>query len=154
MIVGLQGLDGRNVIVDDISVNVVSRTDPPHGAYAELSGGCGGFFPYMFSLNLDAKPISVIAEPGDEGIGGQTSSRPIELPHQISGSEPEVWRLAAETKTCTCEWTATLNWTADDGKKGTTEINDNGRPFRVAAGDFATSYFANGVAGRWDLIPR
>ncbi|HME78621.1 MAG TPA: hypothetical protein VKI00_24120 [Mycobacterium sp.] len=150
--VTLQGLNGRNVIVHDISVNIVSRTDPPHGAFAELSGGCGGFFPYHFSLNLDANPISVTAKP-DDGVGAQAPSRPVELPHEISGSEPEVWRLAAETKTCTCEWTATLDWTADDGKNGTTEINDKGHPFRVAAADLATSYFADRWEGRWEMLP-
>ncbi len=136
--VTLQGLNGHNVLVHDISVNIASRTNPPHGAIAELSGGCGGFFPYRFSLDLDASPVSVTAEP-DDGFGAQ--ARPVDLPHKISGSDPEVWHLAAVTKTCTCEWTATLNWTADDGKKGTTDINEQGHPFRVAASTLATSYW-------------
>jgi hypothetical protein len=136
--VTLQGLDGRNVLVHDITVNIVSRTEPPHGTWANLVGGCGGFEPYLFSLDLDASPVSVTALPGHSAVPGQDAGRPVDLPHLITGSGPEVWHLAAETKTCTCEWTATLNWSADDGTKGALEINDNGHPFRVAAVTRAT----------------
>jgi hypothetical protein len=146
--VTLQGLNGRNVLVHDISVNVVSRTEPPHGTYAILSRGCEGFAPYQFSFNLDTSPIAVTAEP-DRGYSPELVARPVELPHLITGSGPEFWHLAAVTQTCTCEWTATLNWTADDGKKGTTKINDHGHPFRVAALTRATPEFADHSSGRW-----
>jgi hypothetical protein len=139
--VTLQGLNGRIVLVHDISVNIVSRTEPPHGAYPTFSGGCGGFVPYRFSLDLDTSPVSVTAQPGQSSAPSDDPGRPIDLPHKITGSDPEVWHLEAVTEKCTCEWTATLNWTADDGKKGTTEINDQGHPFRVAASTLATNYW-------------
>jgi hypothetical protein len=52
------------------------------------------------------------------------------------------------TETCTCEWTATLNWTSD-GKPGTTPIKDNGHPFRVAAVTRATGAMP-GMHGGWN----
>ncbi len=138
--VTLQGQNGHNVLVHEIEVEVRSRTEPPHGTYPLLSGGCGGYLPYRFSLNLDARPVSVTAQ-SDEGWLGDVPGgvpRLVELPHKITGSEPEVWHLAALTETCTCEWTATLKWTSDDGKAGSTPITDNGKPFRVAAKTRAT----------------
>jgi hypothetical protein len=87
-------------------------------------------------LNLDRSPVSVTAKP-DEGVlvgvpGGVP--RLIKLPHDITGGEAEVWDLYAVTQTCTCEWTATLDWIADDdSEKHTSEITDpEGHPCRVA----------------------
>jgi hypothetical protein len=146
--VALQGLYGHNVLVHDISVNIVSHREPLHGTYADFAKQCGGYVPYRFSLNLDARPVSVTVEAAEGGGEGPPGSPSVDLPHRISGSEPEVWNLSAVTKTCTCEWTATLNWTADDGRKGTTEINDHGHPFRVAASALATHYVMRPISGR------
>jgi hypothetical protein len=139
IVVTLQGLNGHTVVVNSVSVNIVSRTEPPYGTLSDLTstGGCGGLIPYRFSLNLDANPISVTAETDQGAIGAGEVRRPVDLPHAITGSEPEVWHLAAVTETCTCEWTATLHWTSD-GKEDTTTINDHGHPFRVAAVTRAT----------------
>ncbi|CQD09205.1 hypothetical protein BN1232_01673 [Mycobacterium lentiflavum] len=153
IIVTLQGLNGHNLLVHDISVNIKSHGEPPHGTYADFAKQCGGYVPYRFSLNLDARPVSVTVEAAEGGGAGPPGSASANLPHRISGSEPEVWNLAAVTKTCTCEWTATLNWTADDGSNGTTEINDHGRPFRVAASVLATHYGADIWTGRWERLP-
>jgi hypothetical protein len=108
-------------------------------------------------LNLDRNPVSVTAKP-DEGVlvgvpGGVP--RLIKLPHDITGGETEVWDLYAVTQTCTCEWTATLDWIADDdSEKHTSEITDpEGHPCRVAAVTRAT-----GVApdwhGGWVNVPK
>jgi hypothetical protein len=93
--------------------------------------------PYRYSFSLDANPISITAEPEGSFSSADQMCWPVAVPHKISNSEPEYWRLAAHTETCTCEWTATLNWTSD-GRKDTTTINNNGNPFRVAAGTRAT----------------
>jgi hypothetical protein len=130
--VDVQGLDGHTVVVDSISVNVVSRAEPLQGTWAETWAQCGGLIPYRFQLNLDTAPVAITAIP-DEGAGPAGGERrPVDLPHSVNGSEPEVWHLTAVTTTCTCEWTATLNWTSD-GKQGHTDLTDNGHPFRVAA---------------------
>ena len=131
VVVTLQGLNGHTVVVNGISVDVVSRTEPPHGTYPYTIGSCGGLYPYRFDLNLDAKPVSVTALP-DEGFIEGEPRRPVDLPHAVSGSDPEVWHLAAVTDQCTCEWTATLNWTSE-GVEGHTPITNGGPPFRVAA---------------------
>jgi len=40
-VVTLQGLNGHTVVVNSISVDVVSRTEPPHGTYPGSILPCG-----------------------------------------------------------------------------------------------------------------
>jgi CHAT domain len=132
VVVTLQGLNGHTVVVNGISVDVVSRNEPPHGTYPYTGGQCGGLIPYRFSLDLDKKPVSVVAVADEGVVAPGADRRPVELPHAVSGSEPEVWHLAAVTTECDCEWTATLNWTSD-GVEGHTPVTNDGGPFRVVA---------------------
>jgi hypothetical protein len=138
--VTLQGLNGHNVVVHDISVNIVSRTDPPKGTYVTIVRQRGPLGTYQLGLDLDATPVSVTAEPDKR------------LPHVISGSQPETLRLGAITSKCTCEWTGTLRWSADDGKQGATEITDKGHPFRVAASTRATSEKVGWGRNGWGVL--
>src|SRR5262249_332678 len=108
-VVNLQGLKGHTVIVNSISVDVVSRADPPRGSCAYTGGECGGIIPYRFSLDLDKNPVTVTAVEDDGVVDPGGVRRPVALPHAISQSDPEVWHIAAVTKECNCEWTATLN---------------------------------------------
>jgi len=149
-VVTLQGLNGHTVVVNSISVEVVSRTEPPHGTYPYTGGQCGGLIPYRFSLDLDKNPVSVTAL-GDEGAGAPGEERrPVDLPHAISGSEPEVWHVAAVTTECSCEWTATLNWSSN-GVEGHTKITNDGKPFRVAATKQAVEVSTD-FSGGWDCF--
>jgi hypothetical protein len=102
---------------------------------------------------LDATPVSVTAVADDPAVAEGQAHRPVDLPHAISGSEPEVWHLAAVTNTCTCEWMATLEWTSD-GQQGTTPITDNGRPFRVAAVTRATRVQYDWHNGGWLIVKK
>jgi len=65
VVVTLQGLNGHTVVVNDISVDVISRTPPPQGTYPYTGGQCGGLIPYRFSLDLDKNPVSVAAKADD-----------------------------------------------------------------------------------------
>jgi hypothetical protein len=153
VVVTLQGLNGHTVVVNSITVDVVSRTEPPHGTYPKTLLPCGGpLVPYRFQADLDATPVSVTAVADDPAVAEGQARRPVDLPHAISGSEPEVWYLAAVTNTCTCEWTATLNWTSE-GNEGHTPITDNGHPLRVAAVTRAT-HVDTDFNGRWVILPK
>lgn len=82
--VTLHALNGHKVTVPrdgGISVEIKSRTDPPHGTYPSLTGGCGGILPYRFALNLDNKPVSVTAKPDEGAVPGVP--RLVDLPHEI-----------------------------------------------------------------------
>lgn len=147
-VVTLQGLKGHTVVVNGITVDVVSRTEPPHGTYPYTGGQCGGLIPYRFSLDLDKTPVSVTALGDDGFVAPGEEHRPVDLPHAISQSEPEVWHLAAVTTECDCEWTATLNWTSE-GVEGHTPITNNGKPFRVAATTHAIEASTDHEGG-WD----
>jgi hypothetical protein len=130
--VTLQGLNGHTVVVGSISVDVVSRTGPPQGTWANTGAQCGGLKPYRFQANLDTTPVAVTAIPDQGVVAEGQERRPVDLPHSVSGSDPEVWHLTAVTTECTCEWTATLNWSSE-GKQGHADITNKGHPFRVAA---------------------
>lgn len=131
--VDLQARNGHTVVLDSISINVVSRTNPLQGTWANTWAQCGGLKPYRFQANLDTTPLTVTAIPDEGAVPEGEVRRPVELPHSISASDPtEVWNLTAVTTSCTCEWTATLNWTSE-GRQGHTDITNNGHPFRVAA---------------------
>jgi CHAT domain len=147
-VVTLQGLNGHTVVVNGISVDVVSRAEPPRGTYPYTGGQCGGLVPYRFALDLDKNPVSVAAVADDGVVAPGEERRPVDLPHAISGSEPEVWHLAAVTTECDCEWTATLNWTSD-GVEGHTKIDNHGKPFRTAATAHAIEASTD-YKGGWD----
>ena len=151
-VVTLQGLNGHTVVVNGITVDVVSRTEPPHGTYPYTGGQCGGLIPYRFELDLDKNPVSVTALGDDGVVGPGEERRPVDLPHAISQSEPEVWHLAAVTTECDCEWTATLDWTSD-GIEGHTKITNNGKPFRVAATTHAIEASTD-YQGGWDCYEK
>lgn len=136
----LQGLHGHNVMVQTISVNVVSRAEPLQGAYVTLTKQKGPMDTYQFGLNLDATPVAVTAAPDER------------LPHLVSSDHPENLRIAAVTTTCTCEWTATLQWSADDGKQGSIGINDQYRSFRVAATTRATPERVGWGPNGWGVL--
>ncbi|WP_205876928.1 hypothetical protein [Mycobacterium camsae] len=127
IVVTLQGLHGHTVVVQSISVEIVSQTGPLQGTHLIPLRAKGLLPTYDFGLNLDARPVAVRA---------QADQR---LPHSISSAQPEALRIAAVTNTCTCQWTATLRWSADDGEQGTTRLGDEGGPFRVAATVHATT---------------
>ncbi|MDP7721738.1 hypothetical protein [Mycobacterium sp. TY814] len=136
----LQGLHGHHVVIQRITVNVVSRAEPLRGAYVVLMRQKGPTDTYQFGLNLDATPVAVTAETDEK------------LPHTVSSAAPENLRISAVTTTCTCEWTATLQWSADDGKQGAIDINDNGRAFRVAATTRATPETVGWGPNGWGVI--
>nr|WP_156770831.1 hypothetical protein [Mycobacterium gordonae] len=136
----LQGLHGHHVVVQNISVNVVSRAEPRRGAYVTVMRQRGPSPNYQFSLNFDASLVAVRAEANEK------------LPHTVSSAEPENLRISAVTTTCTCEWTATLHWSADDGKQRDIDINDSGRAFQVAAKTLATPERVGWGPNGWGVL--
>lgn len=152
VVVTLQGLDGHTVVVTGISVDVMSRIEPPHGTWPNTGAQCGGLKPYRFQANLDSTPVLVTAVADEGTVAEGQERRPVDLPHAVSRSDPEVWHLAAVTTTCTCEWAATLNWTSE-GKQGHTDITNNGHPFRVAAATRATRVVTD-YNGGWVVMQK
>jgi hypothetical protein len=149
VVVDLQALPGHTVIVNDIRVHVVSRAPAPDGTYPELSGGCGGIVPTSFKANLDGSAIVLTRTSEGGGVG--KPAPPIPLPHAVSESSPEVWYINSVTRTCDCQWTVTLDWSAD-GKTGTSTIEDAGKPFRTAATTHAARVIRDVSGKAWETF--
>ena len=153
VVVTLQGLNGHTVVVNSISVDVVSRTEPPHGTYPANILPCGaGLVPYRFQADLDATPVSVTAVADDPAVAEGQAHRPSTCPMR-SAAQSRRSGISAVTNTCTCEWMATLEWTSD-GQQGTRPITDNGRPFRVAAVTRATRVQYDWHNGGWLIVKK
>ncbi len=128
--VTVQGLHGHTVIIEQFGVRVISRRPPPTGTAAILSGGCGGLQPAFFDLNLDEYQPQVIPVAGTNSVGQHF--KPVPLPHVVSESDPEQWRLQVVTKECDCSFVPYFTWSSD-GSQGTFYITNGSGPWRVAA---------------------
>jgi hypothetical protein len=141
----LQALPTHTVIINDVRVKVLRRESAPAGVYPVLSAGCGGIVPSSFTANLDRSSIAMTRPTKQEGATGRT--RLVPLPHKVSESGPEVWYIEAVTRGCDCQWVAYLDWSSD-GKTGSTQIDDNGQPFRTVATTRSLNLTRTG-SGRW-----
>lgn len=137
--VTIEGPKEKVVILESLEPNVTKRSKLGETMY--VGDQCGGGLPErFFKSNLDdPKPEFSLAHVDDNG---EEVTEPIDFPYKISSAEPEKFVLTGQTK-ASVEWTATLHWIAD-GKKGKTEISDNGSPFvsfslMSASADFNTT---------------
>ena len=126
----VQALNGHTVIIDTIGVKVISRAAPPSGTAAILSGGCGGLTPSLFRVNLDQPGLQVRPVDGVDITGKKIP--PIPLPHVVTETGPEQWRLQILTATCDCTFVPYFTWSSD-GSAGTFEITDGSGPWQVAS---------------------
>ncbi len=128
----IEGRRTASVVLLGLSVDVVERRAPPAGTFVAPEGA-GGIGVRYFEVNLDETSPTVesgtLNEPKPE-------ERPIDFPYKVSRTEPEVFIIYASTTTCDCRWTAELSWVSG-GKRGTTRIDDDSRPFRTASADAA-----------------
>ena len=142
----VQGRNGHTVVILSFGVKILSRTAPPTGTRATMSGGCGGLMPSFFVANLDkpslqARPVSGVDEAGNK-------VRAVPLPHTVTESGPEQWRLQILTANCDCAFIPYFTWSSD-GNEGTFQIPDGSGPWRVAAATKARPALRDS-SGRWN----
>jgi hypothetical protein len=100
-----------------------------------------------YAVDLDTARPEFILHEGDGS--GDAETKPINFPYKVSSVEPEKFVLTGKTDSVV-EWTATLHWTAD-GKKGKTDITDNGKPF--VSYPVATKLFFDTGTGKLQTSP-
>ena len=142
----VQGNHGHTVVILDFGVKVIRRTSPPTGTAANLSGGCGGLTPSFFDVNLDKPDLQVKPVSGEDAAGNKVTAVP--LPHTLSESSPEQWRLRILTTNCDCEFVPYFTWSSD-GNEGTFQVTNGSAPWRVAAVTEARSA-TRGSNGQWE----
>lgn len=126
----VMGSSATPVILTNLRVRVIERRPPFTGTHYTHPGG-GPLGERYLEVNLDATPPVIIASEVEFG------DRPVNFPYKVSATEPEVFLIYAHTERCDCTWVVELYWTAGD-ERGSTIINDNGKPFRTTSTQNAT----------------
>ncbi|GAA2969596.1 hypothetical protein [Actinokineospora diospyrosa] len=125
--VTVQGLTGKAVVLQGMSVEVVRRSPAPAGVY--LPSVCAGDLrPRKYSVALDAAEPQVVAEAGAGGF-----------PYRVSETEPEQFVITVLTKAGDVQWRLLLSWTSGT-ESGELVVDDNGKPFRTAAGSSSRQF--------------
>lgn len=141
-----QGLNGHTVIIQSFGVKVLSRAAPPTGTAAFLTGGCGGLTPSFFSVNLDKPGLQATPVAGVDAAGHKI--RAVPLPHVVTESRPEQWRLRVTTADCNCTFMPYFTWSSD-GNQGIFYVTNHSDPWRIAAVTKARRAI-RGANGRWN----
>jgi Trypsin-like peptidase domain len=135
VIVTVQGVAGRTVVLQSMTVVVAHRAPSMAGIY--LPAGCQEeLVPRKYELNLDSPAPRVVPEPGNTGF-----------PYTITNDDPEQFIITPDVASGDVEWFLYLTWTSG-ASEGRLVLNDSGRPFRTTA-TTAARQFCLDFAGEW-----
>lgn len=142
----VQGTEDKAAVLHALYVHVVSgRKAPGWNAYT-MGAGCGGaLVPASFAVDLDATSPRARPVPGKEGERPTAST---DFPYKVSATDPQVLNIDAATLGQDVSWYLELAWSSGD-RKGTTRIDDHGRPFRTVALNAGRSYWYNENNNAW-----
>ncbi|MET9856635.1 helix-turn-helix transcriptional regulator [Streptomyces sp. NPDC006450] len=142
----VQGTEGKAAVLHALYVHVVSgRKAPGWNAYT-MGAGCGGaLVPASFAVDLDDSSPRARPVPGKEGERPTAST---DFPYKVSATDPQVLNIDAATLGRDVSWYLELAWSSGD-RKGTTRIDDHGRPFRTVALNAGHSYWYNENHNGW-----
>ncbi|HKR49345.1 MAG TPA: hypothetical protein VJT72_07140, partial [Pseudonocardiaceae bacterium] len=119
--VTVQGLTGRSVVLQSITVDVINRSPAMTGVYLPLPTQ-GDVPPRKFRLNLDSTAPQIVSEPGT-----------VSFPYYVNEVEPEQFVITPEVTTGDIEWRLILKWTSgpDEGQLVLPDVEKP--PFRTTA---------------------
>ena len=150
----VQGVNGHTVVIEDFGVHIIRRQAPTPGSAPSLSGGCGGINPDYFRADLDSGSgdyVSTVAVAGDSPDDPTRTIKPVPMPHVVSETDPEVWRLAVTTKQCDCLFLPYFDWTSG-GNRGRYEIMNGKNVWEVTAVlPGSVPLYLNGPGEPWAL---
>ncbi|MDD9377743.1 helix-turn-helix transcriptional regulator [Streptomyces sp. ZAF1911] len=144
----VQGTEGKAAVLHALYVHVVSgRKAPGWNAYT-MGSGCGGaLVPASFAVDLDDSSPRARPVPGKEG---ERTTASTDFPYKVSATDPQVLNIDAATLGQDVSWYLELAWSSGD-RKGTTRIDDHGRPFRTVALNAGHGYWYNENKNAWLL---
>lgn len=142
----VQGTEDKPAVLHALYVHVVSgRKAPDRNAYT-MGSGCGGaLVPAFFAVDLDDASPRARPLPGREGERPTAST---DFPYKVSATDPQVLNIDAATLDRDVSWYLELVWSSGD-RKGSTRIDDHGRPFRTVALNAGQSYWYNANNNAW-----
>jgi hypothetical protein len=145
--VSISGSSSAATDLQQLRVRLVHCQAPLRGSllgYLGLGSGMGARY---FSVDLDHDTPT--AEYVDKN-GRIKHDQP--FPLRVTDSDQEVFDVMATTSRRDCQWELLLDWTAGS-RRGSTVLNDHGKPFRTTAGDEHAMVSWNSVTSRWVLPP-
>ncbi|MGV9454639.1 helix-turn-helix domain-containing protein [Streptomyces sp. NPDC003635] len=125
----VQGTGEETVVLDSLTVHVVSKDRPLAWNDYVMGVGCGGGVPTRpFTVALDgARPIVAAA-------AGQR-----DFPLKVSESDPEVLKITADASAYDVRWYLELAWSSG-GRSGKLVVDDGGEPFRTSGNNGRPAY--------------
>ncbi len=125
--VTVQGLTGRSVVLQSITVDVTNRSRPMNGAY--LPRECEGeMTPRKYRVDLDASKPRLVPEP-----------KTVAFPYKVNDIEPEQFVVAPVITSGAAEWRLILSWTSGPDS-GELVVDDAGKPFRTTTASAARAF--------------
>ncbi|MEU5214977.1 helix-turn-helix transcriptional regulator [Streptomyces sp. NPDC020807] len=142
----VQGTESKAAVLHALYVHVLSgRKAPAWNAYT-MGAGCGGaLVPASFAVDLDDPSPRARPVPGKEGERPTSST---DFPYKVSATDPQVLNIDASTLGQDVSWYLELAWSSGD-RKGTTRIDDHGRPFRTVALNADRGYWYDEGNNAW-----
>jgi hypothetical protein len=127
------------VILHELKIEVLEKKPPLEGSHITYGPIGDGAFVRWLSIDLDGSSPAVTESIDQRFLVEEGEEKPIHFPYRVSNTEPEIFFIMATTTRYDCRWTAELIWTAG-GRRGSTAINDNGKPFRTTSSKNADTY--------------
>jgi hypothetical protein len=146
-VVYVEGHAGSSVILDGAQAVVVHRAPPVKGT-AFSCGGEGEGVP-LRSLKAVVRPggATVRYAPGADPRRPESSrTGPRDFRFALRKGDIEAFQVTATSGGCACEWKLRLSYFVD-GKRGTYDVTNGGRPFATTGVGRAVS--ADYSGGRW-----
>jgi hypothetical protein len=142
--VTIQGTTEEAVVLRAMHVRIRSRLQARGSAVYVAGDGCGGNISQrLFNINLDDPTPGLRAKSASDGGREPPSS----FPFRVSSNDVEVFLIDANAIDCDCAWELELDW-SKGSEKGSTIVNDNGRPFRTqGVPSEIPVYYASGEGG-------
>ncbi|GHI91908.1 MULTISPECIES: helix-turn-helix transcriptional regulator [Streptomyces] len=138
----VQGTGADTVVLENLHVRVVDSGKPLGWKKYAMGTGCGGGAnSKSFDVSLD------LGNPLATPVAGQK-----DFPYKVSESDPEVFYVNAHTSGHDVSWYLELEWSRG-GQKGTTRIDNQGKPFRTSAAEKAYWYYPLGGGDSWEYSP-
>lgn len=117
----VQGTGRATVVLDDLHVRVVEKSEPLAWNDFEMGVGCGGGVETTaFGVDLDAGRPVITPKAGQR-----------DFPYKVSESDPEVFYIFADARAYNVSWYLELEWSSGD-QQGIARIDDKGKPFRTS----------------------
>jgi len=138
----LQGAGKATVVLENLHVRVVDKSEPLAWNDYQMHDGCGG--------GVDTKAFDVNLDDGRPLVAPRSGQRG--FPYKVSESDPEVFYVFADARAYNVGWYLELEWSSG-AQHGILRLDDNGNPFRTSGNVGRPSYVYPNGSSAWERHP-